>query len=122
VSAAAVLALACAVAGCGTSAVRSTTPQVPGGNPERGRHLISSYGCGSCHTVPGVKRADALVGPPLIHFGRRGYIAGKLPNGAANLERWIQDPQAVVPGNDMPNLGVTPQDAKDITAYLLGLR
>jgi cytochrome c1 len=72
--------------------------------------------------IPGVKRADALVGPPLIHFGRRGYIAGKLPNGAANLERWVQDPQGVVPGNDMPDLGVTPQDAKDIAAYLLGIR
>jgi len=119
----AVTALALAwSAACGTSAVRTTTYQVPGGNADRGKQLIASYGCGSCHTIPGVKRATALVGPPLIHFGRRGYIAGELPNGADNLERWIQNPKGVEPGTAMPDLGVTPQDAKDIAAYLLGLQ
>lgn len=100
--------------------------QVPGaasylGDPNRGAQLIGSYGCGSCHVVPGVNGANGLVGPPLTDFGLRSYIAGVLPNNADNLQHWIRDPQAVVPGNAMPDLGVTQVDARDIAAYLLQL-
>ena len=63
-----------------------------------------------------------MVGPPLTQFARRSYIAGMLPNTEANLQHWIRDPQAVVPGNAMPDMGVTARDAADITAYLYTLR
>ena len=96
-------------------------PQVPDGNPERGAQLIEQFGCGSCHTVPGIRGADGLVGPPLTRFGARSYIAGELTNNAANLQRWIRDPQAVEPGTAMPNLGVSDVDAQDIAAYLFTL-
>jgi cytochrome c1 len=66
-----------------------------------------------------VNGARGLVGPPLTDFGRRSYIAGVLPNNADNLQHWIRDPQSVVPGNAMPNLGVSAVDARDIAAYLL---
>ncbi|HEX6514769.1 MAG TPA: c-type cytochrome [Nocardioidaceae bacterium] len=92
------------------------------GSPDRGAELIRSYGCGSCHMVPGVDGADGLVGPPLTHFARRSYIAGELPNSEDNLHRWIRDPQAVEPGTAMPDLGVTERDAEDITAYLYTLK
>ena len=110
------------VAGCGDSASRSRGVQIPGANPDRGAELIGSYGCGSCHTVAGVHGADGEVGPPLTDFGKRTYIAGELVNGPDNLERWIQDPQAVEPGTAMPDLGVTAPDARDIAAYLLRQR
>ena len=83
-----------------------------------GRRLIASYGCGACHTIPGVPGADAAVGPPLDHFYQRSYIAGLLPNTEANLVQWIQDPQRIQPGNAMPNLGVSASDAAAIAAYL----
>ncbi|GII94538.1 c-type cytochrome [Sinosporangium siamense] len=112
-------ALVFALAACGPAL---TTPgPVPYGRPERGQALINQYGCASCHTVPGVREADALVGPPLNSFARRGYIAGELVNNAGNLVRWIRHPQAVEPGTAMPDLGVTEQDARDIAAYLLTL-
>jgi cytochrome c1 len=95
--------------------------EVPNGNPGRGAILIERYGCGSCHTVPGVRGADALVGPPLTKFGARSYIAGELPNSGDNLQRWIKNPQAVEPGTAMPNLSVTDVDARDIAAYLFTL-
>ncbi|MEU4214199.1 c-type cytochrome [Actinoplanes sp. NPDC026623] len=95
--------------------------EVPAGDPARGERLIDSYGCGSCHTVPGVKGADGLVGPPLTTFGKRSYIAGELVNSGPNLQRWVMDPQAVEPGTAMPDLGVTPTDAQDIAAYLFTL-
>jgi cytochrome c len=95
--------------------------EVRDGNPARGVQLISEYGCGTCHSIPGVRGADGLVGPPLDHMGRRGYIAGQLPNTGPNLQRWIRDPQQVEPGTAMPDLNVTPEDARDIAAYLFTL-
>jgi len=100
----------------------TASPQViTGGDRSAGVDAILHYGCGSCHTIPGVKGANALVGPPLTHWSRRSFVAGKLPNTPPNLEHWVQDPQSVWPGNDMPNLGVTPTDARNIAAYLDGL-
>lgn len=95
---------------------------VVGGHAERGAALITTYGCGACHTVPGVKGARGNVGPPLTRFGDRTYVAGMLRNSPANLIRWIRDPQGVVPGNAMPNMGVTEADARDLAAYLYTLR
>lgn len=83
-----------------------------------GRQLIASYGCGSCHSIPGVPGADAMAAPPLNRFYERTYIAGRLPNQWDNLIRWIQDPQAIEPDTAMPNLGVSETDARDIAAYL----
>ncbi len=83
-----------------------------------GRQLISKYGCGTCHTIPGVPGANATVGPALDHFYERTVIAGMLPNNEANLIRWIQHPQEVEPGTAMPDMGVTEQDARTIAAYL----
>jgi len=95
---------------------------VPGGSAARGAQRIAQLGCSACHTIPGVPNADGNVGPPLTRFGSRIYIAGMLRNTPANLVRWIREPQAVVPGNAMPNMGVSEVDARDIAAYLYTLR
>jgi cytochrome c oxidase assembly factor CtaG/cytochrome c2 len=89
-------------------------------NPDaqRGAQLIGKYGCGACHTIPGISGADGLVGPPLTHWSQRGYIAGVLPNDPDNLAMWISHPQKVIPGADMPEMGVSEQDARYISAYL----
>ena len=55
-------------------------------------------------------------------FGNRVYIAGMLQNQPANLVRWVQDPRSVNEKTVMPQLGVTPQDAIDIAAYLYSLK
>jgi len=115
------LAAALVVAACSTPGSRVPAAEADLGDPERGARLISDYGCGSCHVVPGVNDADGLVGPPLTAFGRRSYIAGQLPNNADNLQRWIRDPQDVEPGTAMPDLGVSTVDARDIASYLLSL-
>ncbi|MEV6815442.1 cytochrome C [Micromonospora craterilacus] len=114
------LGLLLAVAGC-ASTQPPPPPEVRAGQPGRGADLIAQYGCGSCHTIPGINRADGLVGPPLTRFGARSYIAGELVNNADNLQRWIVDPQAVEPGTAMPNLGIPAIDAQDIAAYLYTL-
>jgi cytochrome c len=95
---------------------------VPGGDARRGHHLVAELGCGGCHTIPGVRNARGNVGPPLIAFGDRRFIAGMLPNEPANLLRWIEHPQSVVPGNAMPEMGISEAQARDIAAYLYTLR
>jgi cytochrome c len=115
------LLLALVAAGCGASLDPDPGRLVPG-DPAAGRVAIEEYGCGACHVVPGVTGAVGLVGPPLERFSERRVIAGVLPNTPENLARWIENPQAVQPGNAMPNLGVTPQEAADIVAYLHTLR
>ncbi len=83
-----------------------------------GRRLIASYGCGSCHYIPGIPGADARIGPPLDRFYERSYIAGQLPNTWGNLIQWIQEPQQLKPGTAMPDMGITPDQAFEIAAYL----
>ena len=107
------------LAGCGNSPERPHWPVV--GDAAQGKIWTERMGCGSCHMIPGVQNADGLVGPPLTHFARRTIIAGVLPNTPANLVHWIQMPQAVVPGNAMPNAGLTDAQARDIAAYLYTL-
>jgi cytochrome c2 len=93
-----------------------------GGDPSRGPDLLRKYGCQSCHTIPGVVGANGLVGPPLAGIASRSYIAGVLPNAPDNMLRWIRDPKGVDPKTAMPNTGVTPSDARHITAYLYTLK
>ncbi|HJQ13330.1 MAG TPA: c-type cytochrome [Anaerolineales bacterium] len=85
---------------------------------ESGRRLIANYGCGSCHFITGVPGADSRAAPPLDRFYERTYIAGQLSNTEENLVLWIQNPQQIDPGNAMPDLGVSEEEAHDIAAYL----
>ena len=93
-----------------------------GGDPARGREITRKYGCGSCHVIPGVAGANGLVGPPLAGIASRGYIAGVLPNAPENMRRFLENPKQVDTLLAMPNLGVTPADARHLTAYLYTLR
>jgi cytochrome c len=104
------------------SSVEAARGMTGGGEPRRGRAALRKYGCSSCHTIPGVRGAYGLVGPPLTSMGARTYLAGALPNTPENLIRWIRHPQDIRPPNAMPDLGVTEQDGRDIAAYLYTLR
>jgi mono/diheme cytochrome c family protein len=86
------------------------------GNPTAGRELIQTYGCSSCHTVPGL--GEATVGPPLTRFAERQYIAGSLVNVPSNAVAWITNPKQFKPQTAMPNLNVQRAEALHITAYL----
>ena len=89
-----------------------------GGDPRKGKELITQFGCGSCHTIPGVKGATATVGPPLESFRKRVYIAGRLTNTPDALVKWIVNPRGVDPQTAMPVVGVDETQARDIAAYL----
>jgi cytochrome c len=110
--AACVLATMCGACG------HPQSPVPTGGNAERGRQLLADYGCGACHTIPGVRRAVGLVGPRLAGLSRRTYVAGVVQNTPDNLVAWIMQPQALSPRTAMPAVGVNEAEARDIAAYL----
>lgn len=95
---------------------------VAGGEPGEAHDALRDYGCTGCHIIPGVRGADGVVGPPLVSFSQRRFIAGRVPNTPESLVLFIMNPQAIKPGSAMPNTGVTDEDARNIAAYLYTLR
>lgn len=88
---------------------------------DQGRLLLSQYQCGACHAIPGVASARGQFAQSLQGWGRRSYIAGRLPNRPEVLAQWITAPQLLVPGTAMPSMGVAPADAQAMAAYLFSL-
>lgn len=115
------LSIAVAAVGCGGSEADDRR-RVPGGDPDRGKALLSTFGCAGCHEIPGVVGRHLLVGPPLSGFARRTIIAGRLPNEPEHLVLWIASPREVKPGTAMPDLQVQEAEARDMAAYLYGLQ
>jgi cytochrome c len=108
-------------------ALAAATPAQAGGDVERGR-LAYEARCGGCHSV----QADR-AGPR--HAGLFGRLAGSVPGfayspalkssrvvwNAETIERWLRNPEALIPGQAM---GVSVADAAvraDIVAYLATL-
>ncbi len=117
------IALVVAMASCnGRDAAREGAVTLTGGDPDKGIAAIGRYGCGSCHDIPGIRSARGTVGPPLGRIAVRTYLAGRLSNTPANMMQWIQHPQHIERGTAMPEMGVTADDARDITAFLYTLR
>lgn len=95
----------------------------PNGDPARGMSLYSA--CMGCHSLD-----ENDVGPK--HRGVVGRKAGSVPGfnyspalkasgltwTAANLDRWLTNPQALVPGARMFFSVSNAQNRADIIAYL----
>jgi cytochrome c2 len=125
----AVGAIAVLVMLIGATGCRGTNPEygvsyrvATGGDPERGNDVIQKYRCGACHTIPGIDGADGMVGPPLLWFSRRTFIAGQLPNTPDNLIAWMRSPRSIEPHTAMPDSSLSDQEARDAAAYLYTLR
>jgi cytochrome c len=114
-----VLLCTLALAGCGKD--EAAAPAVAGGDPKQGQQLIAQYQCAACHQIPEVPGAHGNAGPPLVAFGHKSYIAGGIPNVPENLIRWLDNPQAMKPGTLMPDVGVSPEEARHMAAYLYTL-
>jgi len=89
-----------------------------GGDPSRAPALITRYGCGGCHAVPGVPGADGKVGPPLAALRERVYVGGVARNTGPTLIRWIVAPDELSPRTAMPRTGISEAEARDVAAFL----
>jgi cytochrome c oxidase subunit II len=97
---------------------RATVDDVPG-LPER---LFRNKGCANCHTVVATERSSGK-GPSLAHLASREFLGGGISrNTPENRMLWLTDPQAAKPGNRMPNTPLTPDERRDLLAYLESLR
>lgn len=92
------------------------------GAAAQGKQIFTTGSCIGCHTVNGTN-AKGTLGPNLTHFASRGAFAGAtLENTPENVARWLTDPQAVKPGNDMPNLHLTKDQINSLVAFLESLK
>ncbi|OZM76370.1 cytochrome c family protein [Pseudonocardia sp. MH-G8] len=87
----------------------------------RGRSVLETTACASCHTVVGTS-ASGDVGPDLTHVASRDRIAAEtIPNDIGHMADWISNSQTVKPGNLMPPQPLSPQDLRAVVTYLQGL-
>lgn len=115
-----------------------TAKDVPGAATFfNGRDLSYQLGCRGCHNING---EGGTVGPELTGLGSKTELAFFLIHdfqhveGHHTMSQWVYehflDPQKIVPGNlelnlaatIMPNFGLTEEQAKSLTIYILGLR
>nr|WP_210261117.1 cytochrome C [Enterovirga sp. DB1703] len=88
------------------------------GEPGKGPALITKYGCGGCHTIPGAPGADGKVAGPLGGMRARVYVGGVARHDADTLIRWIVAPQSISPRSAMPATGITEEEARHVAAFL----
>ena len=103
-------------------AMRQPGRDPPEATERRGRDVFMQSRCSMCHTVRGTDAAGQIA-PDLTHIATRSTLgAGTLPNTAENLAAWIEDPQRVKPGNQMPPTPLAADDLQALVAYLETLR
>ena len=89
------------------------------GSPGKGKELIKSVGCLSCHGVEGFddesQKVGAYAGPYLTATGSKI----KDPDW---LVSWLKKPNHFQSDTIMPSFRLTNQEANDIAAYLLSLK
>lgn len=99
---------------------RSLAPAPAPANAEarRGFALVMTRQCAACHAITGTP-AFGSNGPDLTRVAHRATLAaGEMPNTRAWLERWVSDPQAMKPGNQMPKIPMKPDELHAVSAYL----
>jgi cytochrome c oxidase subunit 2 len=89
---------------------------------QRGQNVFMSSACNLCHAIAGTD-ASATAGPDLTHVGSRRMIAsGALPNTDTNMRAWIENPQRIKPGSQMPVVSLSPQNLDALAAYMRALQ
>lgn len=79
----------------------------------RGKDLFYlKYACQSCH-IADYNKDKGYVGPSLTAVGHR--------RPAVWIYNWLKNPQAVRPGTMMPNMRLSDNEARDLTAFLMTL-
>ncbi len=95
--------------------------RLTGGDAESGRKKMAQRSCGSCHVIPGVPRADGKSAPSLAGWSGRHTFLNTFPNTPENLEKWLDKPSHRKPGTNMPDMNLSPEESRDMAAYLFSI-
>lgn len=101
------------------------TSAIDGADLGKGRKLIETKGCGSCHVMTGVVAVPSSTPPamdpkayergfklaPDLRFARERMTPAKLVS-------WLTDPKAVKADSDMPKIPLTDSEVKDLAGYI----
>lgn len=98
------------------------------GDVDRGKKLVETIGCLACHIeqdtvkdAAGVERIARRDDFPLERHYGFNFAGTATKSNPAWLYNWIRDPRAYYASAPMPDLRLAPQEAGDITAYLMTL-
>jgi len=81
-----------------------------------------SGACATCHSLDPSEMDTEKVGPNLAHlFSRTTFAGGTFDLNEENLRSWLEDTQAMKPGNDMV-ITVPPKSIDPIISYLSNLK
>jgi cytochrome c oxidase subunit 2 len=87
-----------------------------------GAALFQNKTCGSCHRIRGTN-AIGVAGPDLTHLeSRQHLLTGLLKNNEADLFKWINHPQQIKPGANMPDFIFSKDTVNAIVHYLNQLK
>ncbi len=96
-------------------------PIVDDGSVTAGRALFVELACMNCHTITGI--SQGAFGPNLTHLMSRETIgAGAAPLNAQTLRAWVDDPQNLKEGCNMPSLKLESTQLDAVVAFLLTLK
>jgi cytochrome c oxidase subunit II len=97
-------------------------PAPSDGEQQAGQQIVTGKQCAACHTIRGTA-AKGTVAPDLTHLASRSYVAaGLLPTTRGSLAAWVADPQTIKPGNNMPQVPLTSDELRAVSAYLVSLK
>ncbi len=104
----------------------ATAPELASADLGKGRRVLETKGCGSCHAFTGVAPIAASSPPAMApkDFARAHALAPDLRTTRARttpakLVAWLRDPQAVKSDTSMPKIALTAAEIRDVAAYLL---
>ncbi|WP_441290768.1 c-type cytochrome [Sorangium sp. KYC3313] len=107
---------------------RRERPSAPleGASAARGRELYEAKGCGTCHAFSGAAGVTAVAPVKAMEKESRAAIAlapdlrhARDRMEPADLAAWVLDPAAIKPGTPMPQVPMSPAEARDIAAFVV---
>ncbi|WP_437576142.1 c-type cytochrome [Sorangium sp. So ce887] len=107
---------------------RRERPREPlgGASAARGRELYEAKGCGTCHAFTGAAGLTAVAPVKAMEKETRAAVAlapdlrhARDRMEPADLVAWVLDPGAIKPGTPMPQVPMSPAEARDLAAFLV---
>ncbi|XYH96564.1 c-type cytochrome [Sorangium sp. So ce1128] len=96
-----------------------------GASAARGRELYEAKGCGTCHAFTGAAGLSAVAKVKPMEKETRAAVAlapdlrhARDRSEPADLVAWVLDPGAIKPGTPMPQVPMSPAEARDIAAFV----